>query len=76
MSYSFSGSWEQQLDHYLTTPPEDKPMLNCDKCGDGIYCGERYYYLDWEYLCRDCALDWLEDNSRTAGEGEEGEEGD
>lgn len=71
MGYSF-GNWESQLDSYLTTPPEDEPVLKCDECEDGIYLGDRYYHIDGENLCRDCALEWLEDNSRTAGE-EEGE---
>lgn len=66
MGYTFGASWETQLDHYLTTPPEDEyePKFFCDKCERGLFSGEKYYLLDGENLCPDCAEEWLEETSR------------
>lgn len=61
MGYSFDPKFEQQLDHYLTTPPEpDESDLMCDECQDSFSVGDTYYLIDDQKLCKGCALEWLE----------------
>lgn len=43
-------------------PPEAGAKLYCDRCGEPIYEGERYYYL-WpenKILCESCMGDFAE----------------
>jgi len=30
----------------------------CDVCGEEIYAGEGYYYIDGQAVCTDCASDF------------------
>lgn len=39
---------------------EDKPLKECYECGLYMYEGDIGYYIDGEYFCEDCAIDWLE----------------
>lgn len=69
MSYSMDSQWEKQLDHYLTTPPEEmETHFFCELCKEPIFPGDSVYYIESEdeTYCKDCAEKWLEDQRRTA----------
>ena len=62
MSFSFGGSWEHSCDVWKTTPPEPaESKFKCDKCGEEFYPDDPVYECDCENLCKDCALEWLND---------------
>lgn len=52
-------SWEHELDHYLTNPPEDdeKPVCRCCDCDTEIYEGDDYYEIDGNAYCETCMVD-------------------
>lgn len=47
-------NWEQALDRYLTTPPEDKPVCHCDLCGESLYEGNEAVKILGKTICMDC----------------------
>ena len=34
--------------------PEPTPVYRCDSCGEPIYAGDTYYYINYERWCEDC----------------------
>ena len=52
--------------------PDDEASVafKCDQCREEIYVGDDYYDCDGDFLCEDCAREWLEkvlhDSRRTA----------
>ena len=51
------GEWlQEQEDAYNRAP-------KCDCCGEVLPEGDTYY-IDFEWLCIDCAQDWLEKHRR------------
>ena len=60
--------WQASYDRMLANPPEEDSKFHCDHCGEPIFPEERYYDVEGEYLCRECALEWLEDQYRFATE--------
>ena len=41
------------------TPPEEneEPVLYCDGCGEGLYCGDDSYVIRGRVYCSDCIED-------------------
>lgn len=55
-------SWQRDLDKWLTTPPEEpESKFYCDHCGEPMFPEEKYYKIEDENLCPDCARTWLDD---------------
>lgn len=48
----------------------EKVAFKCDGCREEIYVGDDYYDCDGDFLCEECAQEWMEkvmkDNRRTA----------
>lgn len=37
--------------------PEPKPVYECERCGYGIFAGDKYYDSPEGYICKDCIDD-------------------
>lgn len=47
------GSWEQALDRWLTTPPDEEEPVMFDSLDNAIYDGEKYYSINGIILSDD-----------------------
>lgn len=55
-------SWEHSYDKWKTTPPEPQESnFKCDRCGEEFYPDDQVYECDCENLCKECAVEWLND---------------
>ena len=54
--------WQHELDEMLANPPEGRESkFKCEHCGDPLFPDEKYYEIEDEKMCPDCARSWLED---------------
>ena len=62
-------SWQRELDRWLTTlPDEPESEFMCMRCKEPFYPEDTYYDCDGEYLCKDCAEEWLSEQAHVATE--------
>ena len=61
--------WQHDLDRWLTTPPdEDDTDFHCDKCDKPFYPDDKYYEIEGDCICEECAQEWLESQVSRATE--------
>ena len=41
-------------------PPEPEVAFYCECCGNEIYVGEDYYYIEDCAICSECLVEWMD----------------
>ena len=55
----------KEYDEWKTTPPERKESaFKCTCCGEELYPDDKYWDIEGEHYCYECATDWFNDNWR------------
>lgn len=53
------NNYDIAYDKWLTTPPKDIVIHECEECGCEIYENEDYYEILDDIFCEECANNWL-----------------
>ena len=64
-----SPALDASYDRWKTTPPEElETHFKCERCGFEFYPGDKFYDCEGYNFCRECAIEWIDEQAQTATE--------
>lgn len=66
-----SPSLDAAYDRWKTTPPYDlekESKCKCERCGEILYPGDKFYDCEGYKFCHECAVEWIDEQEQTVTE--------